>query len=85
MSDGGGVLAMTAAGVGINAAYAVAHGHEPFGIVLAGGALLGVFMAVESFSPGLATAGAGLFLLGTVLIHGEWFVTLIERVTNTKG
>lgn len=80
----GGLIAILAS-VGINAVYAIRHGHTLY-VVLAGGVVLAFFVsALDTFGGGgVGSALAYTFLLGTLVYRAGDLLTVLSGITNQK-
>jgi hypothetical protein len=77
-----GIITVAVA-VGINAVYAVRHGHNVF-ITFVGGGVLMLFVSALDALPGsnMGTAVGGAFLLGTIIYRGQ---DLLSMLTSLMG
>lgn len=93
MSTQFSTVTLATLGVGVNTAYTVAHGHDPFPTLLAGGLFMGGCVMAGAVTPELGTALAGVYLLATLIYRGEFFFGFLNNLvsgaqsakTNKKG
>lgn len=74
-----GAVIATVTATGVNAMYAVRHGHNIFPTLVGGGVLL-VFVTGLNAVPGsnIGTAVAGTFLIGTLIYRGGDILSLLS-------
>lgn len=77
------VVALSGLGIGINTAYTVAHGYDPFPTVLAGAIFMGGCVIVGSANAELGAALAGVYLLGTLIFRGDYFIGFLQDLTKS--
>jgi hypothetical protein len=84
MSTGFSIISIAGTGVLINATYTVAHKHDPFPTILAGGLFMGACVLVGGARPEVGSALAAIYLLSTVITRGEYFIGFVEDLTGSQ-
>lgn len=75
------VLSNMAIATAINSASAVKKGDDPLPTVIAAGVFTFVLLYVSDANPRLGSTFAGVFLLGTFMVHYQVFLDLLDYIT----
>lgn len=69
-------------GTAVNAVHAIAKGHDPFPVLMAGTILTVLFVGLQP--SGLGAPAAGIFLLGSFIVNGTSTINLLTKLEGSK-